>query len=300
MQKIIPFLWFDQQAEEAVRLYTSVFKDSAIESITRYGKESAGASGKDEGTVMTAAFRLGGQEFAAINGGPHFHFNPSISFFVTLGSEEEVLSVWERLSKDGAVLMEMGEYPWSSKYGWLQDKYGVSWQIALGGRSDAGQAIVPFLMFTGSQCGRAEEALRFYTSLFNDSSVEEITHYSAGEGEIEGNVKNAHFRIGGRTFTVMDSSYDHAFGFNESISFVINCDDQAEVDYFWQKLTEGGEESQCAWLKDRYGISWQIVPKALPRLLGDKDRVKAERVTRAMLQMKKIDIAELERAYNGE
>jgi len=121
MQKITPFLWFDDQAEEAVNFYTSIFKDSKIASVTRYGEEAAQASGRPKGTVMTVAFRLEGQEFAAINGGPHFTFTPAISFVVNCKSQEEVDYYWEKLSAEGDERAQ--------QCGWLKDKYGVSWQV---------------------------------------------------------------------------------------------------------------------------------------------------------------------------
>ena len=160
MQKIMPCLWFDNQAEEAVNLYTSLFKNSKIMNVTRYDEAGAKAAGKSNGSVMTVTFQLDGQEFMALNGGP-------------------------------------------------------------------------------------------------------------------------------------------AFKFTEAISFVVNCETQAEVDELWNKLTTGGEEVQCGWLKDRFGLSWQIVPTALGEMMSDPDPAKAQRVMQAMLQMKKIDIAGLKRAFEG-
>lgn len=161
MQKITPFLWFDDKAEEAANFYTSIFKNSRIRSVTRYGEEGAKASGMPTGTVMTVAFQLEGQEFVALNGGPHFTFSPAISF-------------------------------------------------------------------------------------------------------------------------------------------VVNCQTQQEVDDFWHKLSEGGEENRCGWLQDKYGVSWQIVPTALVEMLQDRDGEKARRVMRAMLQMDKIDIQGLKQAYEQQ
>lgn len=121
IQKITPFLWFDNQAEEAVSFYISIFKNSKIKSVTRYGEEAAEASGRSKDTVMTVAFQLAGQEFVALNGGPHFKFNEAISFIVNCGSQDEVDYYWEKLSEDGDAKAQ--------QCGWLKDKYGVSWQI---------------------------------------------------------------------------------------------------------------------------------------------------------------------------
>jgi predicted 3-demethylubiquinone-9 3-methyltransferase (glyoxalase superfamily) len=160
MQKISPFLWFDSNAEEAINLYVSIFKNSKIVNVSRYGEEGAKVSGRPKGSVMTATIELNGQTFMVLNGGPMFRFTEAISFFV-------------------------------------------------------------------------------------------------------------------------------------------NCETQEEVDFFWEKLSDGGSESQCGWLKDKFGVSWQIVPSALGKLLGDKDPAKSEKVMQAMLQMKKIVIADLQRAYES-
>lgn len=301
MQKISPFLWFDNQAEEAVEFYTSIFKNSKVMKTTYYEENGAKVSGQPKGSVMTMSFQLEEQEFAAINGGPHFQFNPSISFFVVCETEEETDDLWKHLSQDGQVLMELDEYPWSKKYGWVNDRYGVSWQLSYGLISEVGQKITPCLMFVGPRAGQAEEAINFYTSVFNDSHVHGISRYEAGGQDPEGTIQHAQFTLEGGTFMAMDSALDHNFSFNEALSFVISCDFQQEVDSYWDKLTEGGDEKaqQCGWLKDKYGISWQVVPKTLFELLEDQDAEKVKRVTQAMLQMKKIEIEGLRQAASA-
>ena len=293
MQKIIPFLWFDDQAEEAIHFYTSLFKNSRIGSIRRYGEGGPGPAGK----VMTAEFQLNGQEFMALNGGPAFTFTPAVSFFVICETPEEVDGLWRELSQGGKVLMELDKYPFSEKFGWVQDKFGVSWQLNLAGLP---QRITPFLLFVGAQNGKAEEAIRFYTSVFANSAIDHIQPYGPGMGEPEGAVVNALFFLGGQDFMAMDSSLEHAFTFTPAISFFVSCQTQDEVDHFWEQLSAGGVKDQCGWLKDKYGVSWQIIPTVLGELLGDPDPVKAGRVMQAMLQMGKIDIAGLQQAYQGE
>lgn len=292
MQKITPFLWFDNQAEEAMNFYTSVFKNSKTGQISRYGEVGPG----EPGSVLTASFELEGLQFTALNGGPAFNFTPAISFFVNCDSQGEIDELWERLSEGGSVLMPLDQYPFSEKFGWLADKYGLNWQLNLGARP---QKIVPFLLFVGEQHGKAEEAIKFYTSLFKDSGIENIAHYGPGQEEQEGTVMHAVFRLSGQEFMAMESNREHQFTFTEAISLYVDCDSQEEVDYFWEKLGEGGDENaqQCGWLKDKYGLSWQIVPSVLIELMGDPDPEKARRVTEAMLQMKKIEIPALERAY---
>ena len=290
MQNIIPFLWFDDQAEEAVRFYTSIFKNSKIESISAMSEEVPGPKGK----VLMLTFQLAGDEFMALNGGPVFTFTPAISFFVTCQTHQEIDELWKKLSVGGKVLMELNKYPFSDAFGWVEDKYKVSWQLNLAGLP---QKISPFLMFVGEQAGKTEEAVHFYTSLFKNSSIARIERYGAGEGGLEGTVKHASFSLNGQGFMAMDGGLQHDFTFTPAISFYVNCQNQAEVDYFWEKLTEGGEESQCGWLKDRYGVSWQIVPTILSELMSDPDPEKASRVTQAMLKMSKLDIEKLKEAY---
>lgn len=290
-QQITPFLWFDQQAEEAARFYVSVFKNSAIEHISHNGE-----------AVMVVDFHLGGQRFNALNGGPHFKFNPSVSFYTICETEEELDATWKKLSEGGSVLMPLDKYPWSEKYGWLQDRFGLSWQLTLGKISDVGQRISPALMFTGDQHGRAEKAIGLYSSIFKNSETKLIARYEAGdEDPAVGTVKHAQFRLDGNMFVAMDSSHMHGFGFNEAVSFVVHCADQKEVDFFWEKLSaNGGEEGQCGWLKDSFGVSWQIVPDALPELLADPDPGRAQRAMGAMMQMRKIDVEKLRRAASNE
>lgn len=156
-------------------------------------------------------------------------------------------------------------------------------------------------MFVGSVSGQAENALNLYTSLFDNSDVPFLTRYGKdAEPEQEGTVQYASFSLEGQEFGAMDSALEHNFSFNEAVSFIVNCQDQEEVDYFWENLTaNGGEESMCGWLKDPFGVSWQIIPRRLYELIGSEDQEKSGRATEAMLQMKKIDIASLEEAYNG-
>lgn len=150
--------------------------------------------------------------------------------------------------------------------------------------------IIPFLWFDN----QAEEAMNFYTSIFKNSKMGSVTRYGdAGPGP-KGSVMTASFELDGMSFTALNGG-PH-FKFTEAISLVVNCESQEEVDHFWSKLTDGGQESQCGWLKDKYGLSWQIVPSVLPRLLTDKDSEKAKRVMQAMLKMKKIEIKILEEA----
>jgi predicted 3-demethylubiquinone-9 3-methyltransferase (glyoxalase superfamily) len=280
MQKIRPFLWFDGKAEEAAKFYTSIFKSSKMRSISQ----------------MSATFQLDGLELTGLNGGPQFKFSPATSFFVECETREEVDEAWKKLAKGGTVLMELAAYPFSEKFGWVQDEFGVSWRLNLVGRR---QTMTPFLMFVGEQHGKAEEAMSFYISLFKNSSVTRIERYGAGEAEAEGTVKHAKFALNGQQFMAMDSGREHPFTFTPAISFFVSCETQKEIDYFWEKLSAGGEKDRCGWLKDKFGVSWQIVPPALGEFLNDEDEQKSERVMKAMLEMDKLDIKALRRAHEG-
>lgn len=298
IQKITPFLWFDDQAEEAVIFYTSVFKNSIIKTYTRYSAEGAKAAGRREGTIMTIAFRIDGYEFTAINGGPAFELAPTISFFVNIDSEEEMDKLWEKLSDDGEIFMKLDHYPFSEKYGWIKDKFGVSWQLILSGRM---QKISPCLMFTGQQHKRAEEAINFYISVFPKSDIIQFERYKTGEGP-EGAVVHARFALNGQEFIAMDSHMDLPYNFNPAISLVVNCTTQDEIDYYWEKLSVGGYDGaqQCGWLQDKYGVSWQILPATLGEMMSDPDLKKSDQVMSALLQMKKIDLNTLQEAYGHQ
>ena len=293
MEKITPHLWFDNNAGEAAKFYTSIFKNSKIKNLTKLHNTPSG-------TVEIFTVELMGQEFTLISAGPLFKFNPSVSFLVTCSTKEEVDALWKKLSQGGTVLIELGEYPFSEKYGWLQDKYGLSWQIVFMGDHMLKQRIIPTLMFVGKQLGKAEEAINYYASVFGNARVGDIFHYSKGEEpDKEGTVKHASFMLEGQEFAAMDSAREHNFGFNEAISLMVHCQTQKEIDYYWEKLSADPNAEQCGWLKDKYGLSWQIVPNLMDEMLKDNDTKKIARVTEAFLQMKKLDIAKLKKAYEA-
>lgn len=296
-QKIIPHLWFDSEAEEAATLYTSLFDNSKTGRKTYYGKEGFEIHGQPEGKLMTIEFELAGRQFIGLNGGPHFKFSPAISFYVTCETEDEVDELWTKLSEGGEVLMPLDKFDWSKKYGWVQDRYGLTWQVSLGELKDVhGQKIVPSLMYVGEE-GQAEEAINLYTSLFEDSKITGVMHYGPDQEQPEGSVMHAQFRLNsGEVFMAMDSGLEHNFSFNEAISFLILCEDQEEIDHFWS-LSSVPESEQCGWLKDKFGVSWQVSPTILSKMLKDPDKEKVGRVTKAFLQMKKFDIEKLKQAY---
>jgi predicted 3-demethylubiquinone-9 3-methyltransferase (glyoxalase superfamily) len=297
-QKITPYLWFDNQAEEAMNFYTSLFNDSKIVAINRLPEGfNEGPMAGMEGKVIHGLFELAGYRFMALDGGPLFKFTPAVSFFVNCDTEGEIDALWAGLAEGGEVAMPLQAYPFSPKFGWIQDKYGLSWQLNL---AQSDNKITPFLLFTGDQDGRAEAAVNDYIALFENAGISHLIRFEAGEpGGVEGAVKQAAFTLHGQPFLAMDGGQAHAFTFNEAISFYVECDTQEEVDHFWYALSADPEAENCGWLKDRYGVSWQIIPAALDQLMNDPDPEKSHRVMEAILQMKKIEIEGLERAYEG-
>ena len=290
MQKIIPHLWFDKEAKEATAFYASLFENSQVTHVTTI-------SGTPSGDSDIITFTLLGQEFMAISAGPYFKLNPSISLFVTFDNEHEIEVVWNKLSEGGKVLMPFDKYPWANKYGWIEDKYGLSWQLSMSEHHDMAQRITPLLMFTGSNAGKTKEAIDAYTKIFPNSNTDMLVPYEAGEGDTEGFIKHARFTLDGQHFMAMDSSHPHKFNFNEALSFVVNCDTQEEIDHYWEMLSAVPEAEQCGWLKDKYGVSWQIVPTIMAEMMTSGDKEKIGRVTQAFLKMKKFDIQKLKEAY---
>lgn len=299
MQKITPFLWFDNYAEEAVKFYTSIFDNSSIHTITRYDEQSAAASGQKSGAAMTISFKLEGQNFTALNGGPHFKLNESISFFVYCESDEKIEKIYKKLSENGQVLFPLDKYDWSKKYAWVKDKFGLSWQLDVD-KINNPQKLLPALLFVNDKVLKVKEAANYYSTVFPESKMIMEWPYDKSAGLPDGTLLFAQFKLADYLFNAMSGVGEHKFDFNEAFSFVVNCKDQNEVDYYWNMLTnDGGMESQCGWLKDKFGVSWQVVPTRLIELLGDSDPLKSEKVMMAMLKMKKIIISDLENAYKN-
>lgn len=296
MPKITTHLWFDKEAKEAADFYVSAFRDLGESKVN----SASVLHNTPSGEVDILNIQLLDQEFTLISAGPLFKFNPSISFLVACKTKDEVDKLWTKLAAGGEALMELGEYPFSEKYGWTKDKYGLSWQVMFMGEREIKQRIIPTLMFVGEVCGKTEEAVNFYVSVFHDSKVGQIMRYGPGEEpDKEGTVRHAGFTLESREFAAMDSAREHKFGFNEAVSLMVHCKDQAEIDYYWEKLSAVPESEQCGWLKDKYGVSWQIVPIDMDEMMQSKDQAKVDRVTQAFLKMKKFDLAKLKEAAAG-
>lgn len=293
MKWITPHLWFDKEAVEAAEFYAANLPGARVTNV---------ATIKDtpSGDCDIVSFELFGQPFMAISAGPLFRFTPAISFLVRCGTPEEVDALWSKLSEGGDSLMPLDSYPFSDRYGWTTDRYGLSWQVMHDKGGETGQTIVPTLMFVGDVCGKAEAAVEHYTSVFPNSEIDHVDRYGEGdEPDQPGTIRHTGFALDGYRFAAMDSAHVHDFGFNEAISFMVSCETQQEIDYYSDGLSAVPEAEQCGWLKDRFGVSWQVVPAALDELMGKGTEEQSARVTQAFLKMKRFDIDELRRAFAG-
>jgi predicted 3-demethylubiquinone-9 3-methyltransferase (glyoxalase superfamily) len=308
MQKIIPHLWFDKEAKEAAQFYTSVFPESKI-------THTSLLRNTPSGDCDVVSFELWNHKFMAISAGPLFKFTPAISFIVNFdplffgsspdrdkAAREKIDSVWNQLIDGGKALMEIGEYPFSKRYGWVMDKYGVSWQLMLTNpEGEPRPPIIPSLMFVQNKCGKAEEAINFYLSVFKNTKAGALHRYPKGmEPDKEGTVMFADFMLENSWFAAMDSAREHNFDFNEAVSLLVSCADQSEIDYYWQKLSAVPEAEVCGWLKDRYGVVWQITPTIMQEMMANGSQEQIDRLTQAFLPMKKLDIAKLKDAFEGK
>lgn len=285
MKNIYPCLWFENNGTEASDFYCDVFGSSII--LSR--------------NPMVTVFEVHGCKFMALTGGPSYKVNPAVSYFVKCKNEEEIDGYYERLSAGGMPLMALGKYPWGEKYAWIQDRYGVNWQLILGGNMEGvKEKFMPSIMFVHQNNGKAEEAIHYYTSIFPESKIEAISRYGSSDPDTTGHVNFSHFLLNGESFGAMDSGFDHQFDLTPGNSFVVLCKDQTEVDHFWNSLiADGGKESRCGWLLDKYGLSWQIIPSRFMELISTGDPTVTQRVLQAMAPMNKLIIAEFEKAAKG-
>ncbi|AWI26233.1 VOC family protein [Flavobacterium pallidum] len=275
-KQITPCLWYNNQAKEAAALYYSVFADAKITA---------------QSPIVTE-IEISGQKMILLDGGPMYQPNASISFYCICTTPEELDNAWNALSNGGTVMMPLDKYPWGERYGWVNDKFGVSWQLALGKISDVGQKITPCLFFTGTGYGQAGQAIAHYSDVFENVTIDGILRYGQDEApEQEGKIKHAQIALDGQKFMLMESTAAHDFTFSEGVSFTVYCETQQEIDYYWEKFTESGQESMCGWLKDKFGVSWQIIPTMLGTIMSDP--AKAGKAAKAFMSMRKLNIAQL-------
>lgn len=275
--KIYQCLWFEGNAKEAAEFYIKTFGDGKI----------------TVDTQMVVNFELSGQKFMGLNGGPEFTPTPATSFMAVLENEEELEKIWNQLTDGGSILMPLDKYDWSEKYGWVQDQFGISWQLMLGNLKDVhGQKFVPTLMFSGKNQGKAEEAMNFYVSLFNNTNIDGVMPYESGE--MKGQLNHAQFKLENQVFAVMDSGIPQNFTFTEGISNVIEANTQAEIDHFWNAFAKDGKASMCGWVQDQFGVWWQIFPSLVEETMVNPD--KFPKGMEAVLKMNKFDLAAYKKA----
>ncbi|MCS7117276.1 MAG: VOC family protein [Thaumarchaeota archaeon] len=295
-QKIVPHLWFDKQAKEAAEFYVSVFdEDSEIE-------WSRTLRNTPSGDAELLSFRLRGYRFMAINGGPFFKFNPSITFMVNFNpsrdknARTDLVRVWEKLSHGGLTVTPLAKTFFSQLYGCIRDKYGLTWSLILSNTNPGDEVrpfIIPVLSFEGEVAGRAEEAIDHYSSVFRNSRKGMALRYENG-------LLFSDFMLEGQWFAATDGSPQSLNRFNESVSFMIYCRTQAEIDYYWDKLSAVPEAEQCGWLKDRFGVSWQVVPELMDEMMVEATEEQLARLTWAVLRMKKLETESLKKIYDTE
>ncbi len=277
-EKTYPCLWFDGQAKAAATFYCSVFPDASIL----------------QESPMVVNWELNGQRFMGLNGGPMFQLNASISVFANFDNIEALNLAWEKLVDGGSVLMPIDKYPWSERYGWLKDKFGLTWQLMLSDNN----LLLPSMLFSNMQFGNAQSAMQFYTSIFPSSGIDVTELYGPENPEQAGKLMFGQMHLMDKPIILMDGPGDHYFQFNEALSFVVQCENQAEIDKYWNSLiANGGQESMCGWLKDKFGVSWQIIPASLSKLMSHSNN--GQKVMEALLKMRKLEIAVLEAAANS-
>lgn len=301
MLPIKPHLWFDSQAKEAAEFYTTLMPNSGINYVNQLHNTPSG-------DCDIVEFTLAGQSFMAISAGPLFQFNPSISLMINFDPSRDpdaakrIDEVWNKLMEKGTVMMPLDRYPFSERYGWVSDQYGVSWQLIQ--TNPAGEerpVIVPSMMFTGDVAGKAEEAISFYCSVFKDSKRGTTAQRPQDMGpDKAGTIMYADFYIDRTWLAAMDSAHQHGFGFNEAVSLLIQCETQEEIDYYFSALSADPKAEQCGWLKDKFGVSWQISSTLMAEVFKQGTREQIDCVTQAFMPMKKINVAALQRAYDGQ
>lgn len=292
MRQIVTQLCFNNQAEEAVAFYTKVFEKSEVTRKITYPMPKGDEVGID--------FTLENQAFSAINGGPNMKMNPSFSLMVSLETAEEVDALYEKLADSGKELMPLDKYPFSDRYAWVEDQFGLSWQIMLAKGVPANHKIRVSLLFAGAYCGQAEAALDHYVNIFPTAEKGHVNYYQEGEAQDDrAKVNYAELNIGDQQFVLMDHGFGSDEEFTQAISFLIVAGAQSEVDYYWEKLSAKEDAEAMGWLEDAYGVSWQVVPQAYYQIMESATDEQKDRVIKALTKMKRMDSGRLENAKFG-
>lgn len=297
MQKIIPNIWCNGNAREAAEFYTATFPNSDIVGTSYYPNSAEDGLADFQldmaGKELTVDFEVAGFRFSLINADDTFAPNLTISFFVNFDpsrgeTKEQLDELWTKLTDGGQVIMPLDTYDWSEYYGWVQDKYGVSWQLMLSDPAgDPRPFIVPSLQFAGPVQNRGAQAIDYYTSVFKNSEKASAWPYGEPAGPATADsLMYADFQLDGQWFAANDSGVEQTDAFSAGISLMINCKDQEEIDYFWEKLSSVPEAEQCGWCQDKFGVSWQVVPENMEELMKKPGAYKT------LMNQHKIVIAE--------
>jgi predicted 3-demethylubiquinone-9 3-methyltransferase (glyoxalase superfamily) len=268
---ITPCLWFESSAEEAAKFYCETFQNSFI----------------IDSSNVSVNFSLNNREYIAMNGSPGIKINNTTSFSVYCGSDQEIQRLYDVLLDGGEIMMPLGPYPWARKYAWVQDKFGVSWQLDVDPINNP-QNIVPSVMFVNKHATKLKEAITFYHEIFPKPHLLFQMAYPPEMQMPVGSLRFAQHKLNGYIFNFMSSHEKHEWEVNEGVSFIISCQDQDEIDHYWNSLiAQGGKPRKFGWLKDKYGITWQVLPINLGDLL------KIEGNLEKLIKMDKIRLSEL-------
>ena len=294
MQRIVPNIWCQGNADDVASYYTAVLPDTSAEVVASYPTENLPDFQRAfAGLPLVVDVTVSGYRIRLINAGDEYRPTPALSFILNMdplafrgGTEEasaRIATIWDALSDGGEIRMPLGEYPHSKLYGWVEDRFGVNWQLMLS--DPAGEprpALMPQFLFTGATA-QAQQAIDVYTGLFPGSGPGLVVPHP-GEA---GGILFAEFTLAGQWFSAMDGGTVHDFTFTPGLSLEIDCADQQEIDKLWGALSAVPEAEQCGWLVDRFGVSWQIVPHNMGELLQHPGAYQR------MLNMKKIVVADL-------
>ena len=278
MQKIIPNIWCDHNAAEMAAFYTEAFPGATADVTARYPAEGLpGFQSEFAGAELAIEVEVDGYRLTLINAGPEFRPNSTVSVMVNFdpllfGGDADAArrgldDLWAKLSDGGRTMMELAEYPFSPRYGWLQDRFGVNWQLIFG-EGEPRPFLMPSLLFAGEAQNRAREAVDFYVDLFGRSGIGTVAEYPEQTGPAPaGAIMYSDFQLEGQWFTAADSGEEMGETFTPGVSLEVRCRDQAEIDRLWNALSAVPEAEQCGWLVDRFGLSWQIVPENMGELM---------------------------------
>lgn len=287
MQKIIPHLWFDKEALEAVQLYTSLFPDSHMDWIHDL-------TDTPSGDAVLVQFQLANLTLAAISAGPYFKLNESTSLMVHFQNKDELNRIFEALSEAGRVLMPLGEYPFNSHYVWFEDRFGLSWQFFYSPENSRAVQLEICLLFSQKQVGQARSFLEKAQALFLNSQIGTVNHYQENEKqEAKALINYGELLLNQQRLVVMDHGFGGENSFNEAFSLMVYTDSQEETQRLYQQLSHVPESEQCGWVKDEFGISWQIVPRPLMEAYENLPKDRMKQVNDAILTMKRLNYDEI-------